>query len=57
MTFLLVRRLARGDALPSGAHACTGFLTLAEFEPEFARWCMVTDVMDERERGHGTPAL
>jgi len=57
MTFLLVRRLARGDALPSGAHACTGFLTLAEFEPEFARWCMVTDVMDERDRGHGTPAL
>ncbi|MET3913714.1 hypothetical protein ABID97_000496 [Variovorax sp. OAS795] len=51
------RRLARGDALPIGAHACAGLLALAEFEPEFVRWGMVTDVMDERERGHGTPAL
>jgi len=44
---LLARRLARGDALPMGAHACAGLLTLAEFEPEFARWGMVTDVVDE----------
>lgn len=44
---LLARRLARGEALPVGAHACAGLLTLAEFEPEFARWGMVTDVVDE----------
>ncbi|BEP64327.1 saccharopine dehydrogenase NADP-binding domain-containing protein [Variovorax sp. V213] len=44
---LLARRLARGDALPIGAHACAGLLTLPEFEPEFARWGMVTDVIDE----------
>jgi hypothetical protein len=44
---LLARRLARGDALPMGAHACAGLLTLADFEPEFARWGMVTDVVDE----------
>ena len=44
---LLARRLARGDALPIGAHACAGLLTLSEFEPEFARWSMVTDVIDE----------
>ncbi|MDQ0025936.1 saccharopine dehydrogenase-like NADP-dependent oxidoreductase [Variovorax paradoxus] len=53
---LLARRLARGDALPIGAHACAGLLTLPEFEPEFARWGMVTDMIDEGARGHGTPA-
>ncbi|RSZ38266.1 MULTISPECIES: saccharopine dehydrogenase NADP-binding domain-containing protein [unclassified Variovorax] len=45
---LLARRLARGDdALPIGANACAGLLDLAEFEPEFARWGMVTDVVEE----------
>lgn len=44
---LLARRLARGDALPAGAHACAGLLTLEEFEPEFARWGMVTDTVEE----------
>jgi len=44
---LLARKLARGEALPVGAHACMGLLQLAEFEPEFARWRMVTEVMDE----------
>jgi saccharopine dehydrogenase-like NADP-dependent oxidoreductase len=44
---LLARRLARGDALAVGAHACAGLVTLPEFEPEFARWGMVTDVIDE----------
>jgi hypothetical protein len=44
---LLARQLARGDALPSGAHACAGLLALPEFDPEFARWGMVTDVIDE----------
>ena len=44
---LLARRLARRDALPVGAHACAGLLALSEFEPEFSRWGMVTDVIDE----------
>lgn len=44
---LLARRLAGGEALPSGAQACMGLLRLAEFEPEFARWGMATDVIDQ----------
>lgn len=47
---LLARRLARDDALPVGAQACMGLLALQEFEPEFARWGMVTDVVDETPR-------
>ena len=43
---LLARRRARGEALASGAHACAGWLTLTEFEPAFARWGMLTDVVD-----------
>lgn len=35
---LLARRLAAGGALPVGAHACVGLLSLADFESEFARW-------------------
>ncbi len=35
---LLARRLARGEALPIGAHACVGLISLAEFESEFVRW-------------------
>jgi saccharopine dehydrogenase-like NADP-dependent oxidoreductase len=53
---LLARRLARGDALPVGAQACVGLLALPEFEPEFARWGMVTDVVDEKVRD-GTRTL
>ena len=44
---LLARRLAQGRAMPVGAMACTALLSLAEFEPEFARWGMVTDIVDE----------
>ena len=46
---LLARRLARGSALPlrDGAHACIGLLPLADFEPEFGRWQMVTDTVNE----------
>lgn len=44
---LLARRLARGPRLPTGAFACTGLLELAEFEPEFARWGMTTDINEE----------
>jgi hypothetical protein len=57
---LLARRLARGDALPIGAHVCAGLLALSGFEPEFARWGMVTDVVEEAAiavAGHGAPAL
>ncbi|MCH1910003.1 saccharopine dehydrogenase NADP-binding domain-containing protein [Stenotrophomonas sp. Y6] len=35
---LLARRLARGEPLPVGAQACLGLLDLPEFEAEFARW-------------------
>lgn len=41
---LLARRLARGEVFQSGAFPCMGFLTLAEFEPEFARWNITTRV-------------
>ncbi len=41
---LLARRLASGSPLPAGAFTAAGQLTLAEFEPEFARWRMETDV-------------
>ncbi|NIJ77624.1 hypothetical protein FHT08_002707 [Xanthomonas campestris] len=43
---LLVRKLAEGQALPIGAHACMGLLTLAEFEQEFAAWQMTTEVSE-----------
>ncbi len=41
---LLARKLARGEALPVGAQPCMGLLRLADFEPEFARWRMHTEV-------------
>lgn len=44
---LLARRLARGDGPPPGAHTATGWLPLSDFEPEFARWGMATDIVDE----------
>jgi saccharopine dehydrogenase-like NADP-dependent oxidoreductase len=44
---LLARRLARGDAFPHGAFPCMGWLTLDEFMPEFARWGMVTELIEE----------
>ena len=53
---LLARRIARGESLPVGAFACMGMLKLAEFEPEFARWHMVTDTIDELI-GHGASTL
>jgi hypothetical protein len=40
---LLARKLARGEPLPTGASTAAGLLKLAEFEPEFAKWGMVTD--------------
>ena len=41
---LLARRLAHGQIAEPGAHACMGFLTLAEFEPEFTRSGMRTRI-------------
>lgn len=52
---LLARRLARGEGLPTGAFACMNRLRLADFEPEFARWGMVTDLEEEADRGASTP--
>lgn len=45
---LLARRLAGGEHLPAGAYPCLSLHALADFAPEFARWGMVTDVVDER---------
>jgi len=44
---LLARRLAAGHPLPTGAHTSTGLLPLEAFAPEFARWGMQTDVVEE----------
>jgi saccharopine dehydrogenase-like NADP-dependent oxidoreductase len=41
---VLARQMARGDVFAAGASACMGFVTLAEFEPEFARWGITTRV-------------
>jgi len=35
---LLARKLAQGGVAQPGAFSCMGFLTLPEFEAEFARW-------------------
>ena len=39
---VLARRFARGAALKPGAYACIGFLQLADFAAEFARWGITT---------------
>jgi hypothetical protein len=39
---LMARKLAAGEIAMTGAHPCMGFLSLADFEPEFARWGMET---------------
>ncbi len=44
---LLARRLARGEPMDCGAYACVGLHALADFTPEFAKWGMVTDLVDE----------
>ncbi|WP_431258150.1 hypothetical protein ACQ86G_26955 [Roseateles chitinivorans] len=48
---LLARRLARGEDLTPGAHACMGLLTLDEFSAEFDRWGMVTDLPADEPLG------
>jgi len=44
---LLARRLARGEIFEPGARPCMGLVRLEEFAPEFARWGMQTDVVEE----------
>ncbi len=52
---LLARRLACEERMPSGAFACVSLLTLAEFNPEFERWAMATETVDEAvDRGAPT---
>ena len=41
---LLARRLARGQLPERGAHPCMGFLSLGEFEPEFDRLGIRTQI-------------
>ena len=45
-TILLARWLARGQIPQAGASTCMGLLNLADFEPEFKRWGMVTEILD-----------
>ncbi|RYX97997.1 MAG: saccharopine dehydrogenase [Comamonadaceae bacterium] len=52
---LLARKIAHGAAQPVGARACMSQLGLAEFEPEFARYGMVTDVVEELAGSMLTP--
>jgi len=40
----LVRKLARGETLQVGARACVGELTLSEFQPQFERWGIRTEI-------------
>ncbi len=44
---LLARRLAAGEAMPAGARACVGLHQLHDFDSEFAKWGMQTDLVDE----------
>lgn len=41
---LLARRIAAGQLRDSGARTSMGMLTLADFEPEFRKWEMVTEL-------------
>ncbi|MGN7726353.1 saccharopine dehydrogenase family protein [Luteimonas sp. 22616] len=56
---LLARKLAVGDAVAPGAFTAAGLLSLGEFEPEFARWGMITDLVDESlgEPQEASPAI
>lgn len=44
---LLTRRLARGELTATGAHTSLDWLRLADFAPEFAKWNMLTDMVEE----------
>ena len=53
---LLAQRLARGQRTATGAHTSLGWLNLSDFAPEFARWGMVTDVIEEASSGESVTA-
>jgi hypothetical protein len=44
---LLARQLAAGRVPAAGAHTAAGMLPLPAFGPEFARWGMQTDIVEE----------
>lgn len=44
---LLARRLASAEPMASGAFPCASLHRLADFAPEFAKWGMVTDVVED----------
>lgn len=44
---ILARRIAKGELSAVGARTCMGLVSLEEFQPEFARWGMVTDLLAE----------
>jgi len=41
---LLARRIAAGELPETGARTSMNMLTLAEFDMEFIKWSMVTDI-------------
>lgn len=43
----LARRLAAGERMAPGARACVELVALPEFEPQFARFGMTVDVLEE----------
>lgn len=43
---ILANRLRQGDAFTPGAHVCMGILGLPDFESEFARWKINTQVSE-----------
>lgn len=44
---LLARKISTKELLSTGAFACVSMLELKDFELEFAKWGMVTDVVEE----------
>lgn len=44
---ILARRLAADQIVDIGAHASMGWLALADFAPEFSKWNMLVDMVDE----------
>jgi saccharopine dehydrogenase-like NADP-dependent oxidoreductase len=51
---LLARRLAAGEPMTHGAYACMSMIKLVDFAPEFAKWGMLTDMVEEG-LSHGSP--
>jgi hypothetical protein len=41
--------LYRGESFTAGARSCMGIVELAEFLPEFKKWEMQTDELEEGE--------